>query len=138
MSKPFIYIASPYTKGDVAINTRFQMQLFDELMNSGLVWPVAPLWSHFQHLAFPRPYKDWIEYDLALLPRMDACLRMNASYQGVNTPYQESGRRHVDYFEKESAGADGEVAVFKRLGKPVFFNIPMLLHWASTEWMEAA
>src|SRR5438477_12764451 len=79
-TRPVVYIASPYSKGDPAINTHFQCQMFDRLMNDGVVWPVAPLWSHFQHTMFPRTYKDWVAYDLAMIPRYDACLRLNVEY----------------------------------------------------------
>ena len=78
--KPWVYIASPYTHGDPAINVRAQM---------GAV-PIAPLHSHFQHLFRPRPYRHWIELDLEIMQRCDACLRI-----------------------------DAEVAEFQRLGKPV-------------------
>jgi len=118
VSKPVVYIASPYTKGDVAINTRFQCEIFDQLMNEGIVWPVAPLWSHFQHTIFPRPYTDWIAYDLAMIPRYDACLRLAAI--------------HKKYVQAESSGATNEVFEFKRLNKPVFYSIENLYKWVKS------
>src|SRR5580658_4333760 len=111
MTRPIVYIASPYSKGDPAINTHFQCKVFDRLMNDSVVWPVAPLWSHFQHTTFPRPYKDWMEYDLALIPRYDACLRLNAEFPDLK------------YSESQSSGADNEVAAFKRMEKPVFYSV---------------
>jgi hypothetical protein len=116
-SKPIVYIASPYTKGDPAINARFQCQVFDELMADGKVWPYAPLWSHFQHSVFPRHYQEWIDYDLALLPRFDACLRLNSEFPALG------------YVQAQSSGADGEVALFAKLGKPVFYNKIDLYTW---------
>lgn len=118
MSKPFVYVASPYTKGDVGINTRFQCEVFDRLMNDGKVWPIVPLWSHFQHVLFPRPYQDWIDYDLALITRYDACLRLNATHAPTG------------YCQVESKGADGEVEAFKSMGKPVFYSVEDLYAWA--------
>lgn len=117
MTKPIIYIASPYTKGDPAINTHFQVQVFDRLMNDGLVWPVIPLVSHFIHLIKPRHYQDWIDYDLALLERYDGCLRLNAVHN------------ELDYYVTESSGADGEVAYFESVNKPVFYSITELYGW---------
>src|SRR2546421_5982782 len=113
-TRPVVYIASPYSKGDPAINTHFQCQVFDRLMNDGIVWPVAPLWSHFQHTMFPRKYQDWVAYDMAMIPRYDACLRLN------------SEDSQLKYTEAQSSGADNEVAEFKRLGKPVFYSIEEL------------
>jgi hypothetical protein len=115
--KPLIYIASPYTKGDVAINTRFQCEVFDELLTDGIVLPFAPLWSHFQHTVFPRHYQDWIDYDLALIPRFDACLRLKATYE------------LLAYVQNASSGADGEVDLFLELGKPVFYSKESLYSW---------
>jgi hypothetical protein len=120
--RPVVYIASPYSKGDPAINTHFQCKMFHRLMDDGIVWPVAPLWSHFQHTVFPRPYKDWVDYDLALIQRYDACLRMDAIYSETN------------YFATRSPGADGEVAEFKRLGKPVFYSVKDLYEWVEKQF----
>jgi hypothetical protein len=120
--KPVVYIASPYTKGDVAINVRFQMETVSKLMDRGLVIPVAPLLSHFLHIHSPRPYRDWIEYDLELLNVMDALLRLPAEH----TP--------TDYLMRESSGADGEERRFVELGKPVFYCIADMNSWAVSEW----
>lgn len=114
MSRPIIYIASPYTKGDPCINARFQCEIFDQMLTDGKAWPVAPLLSHFQHSVFPRHYQDWIDYDIAMLPLYDGCVRLNASYPALN------------YEIKESSGADGEVAYFLAAKKPVFFSLQAL------------
>jgi hypothetical protein len=116
--RPVVYIASAYTKGDVAVNTHFQCAMFDRLMTDGKVWPVVPLWSHFQHTVFPRPYTDWIDYDLALIPRYDACLRLTATCERLG-----------NYSQADSSGADGEVREFQRLGKPVFYGLEELYQW---------
>lgn len=116
-SRPVVYIASPYSKGDPAINTHFQCSVFDRLMNDGRVLPVAPLWSHFQHTLFPRRYEDWVSYDLALLARYDACLRLAAEVPALG------------YAVSESSGADGEVKKFEEMGKPVFRSVEELYSW---------
>lgn len=118
--KPTVYIASPYSSGDAAINTHFQCAVFDKLLNDGRVLPIAPLWSHFQHTVFPRPYQDWIKYDQELLHLYDCCLRLNA----VNT--------RAGYERSESKGADGEVKAFQEMGKPVFTSIDDLMTWVAS------
>jgi hypothetical protein len=110
-NKPWIYIASPYTKGDPAINTRFQCLQFDLLLSDGFVWPHAPLWTHFQHTLFPRPYEDWTGYDNAVIDRMDGCLRLSARHASMS------------YQVNESSGADHEVELFKLQGKPIYYSI---------------
>lgn len=121
MSKPFVYIASPYTSGDAAMNTHFQCKVFDRMLTDGRVWPIAPLWSHFQHTLFPRPYNDWLEYDKAVLARCDACIRLGAELPELN------------YREFASSGADCEVEWFRQYGKPVFFSIDELYDWIGVQ-----
>lgn len=122
MNKPTVYIASPYTRGDVAINTHFQCGIFDQLLNDGKVLPVAPLWSHFQHTLFPRPYEVWTQYDQEMLRLYDCCLRLTATFPSL------------EYSQYESAGADAEVATFRAMGKPVFPSIEELYGWVNNEW----
>ena len=92
-----VYIASPYTKGDVAVNVKKQLDCADRLMNLGFA-PYAPLMSHFQHMAHPRPYEDWIEIDKEWVLACDCVFRLPG----------------------ESSGADGEVALAKQKNIPVF------------------
>ena len=117
MKKTTVYIASPYSKGDPAMNAHFQCKVFDQLLTDGRVLPVAPLWSHFQHILFPRQYRDWINYDQQMLRLYDCCLRLNADIP------------ELGYFEERSEGADKEVKTFEAIGKPVFYSIPDLYGW---------
>ena len=100
-----VYIASPYTLGDVAVNVKFQMDIANELMDLGYT-PFVPLYSHFQHMAHPRPYKDWINIDLVWVLACDCLLRLGG----------------------ESSGADGEVLVAKKHNIPVFYSIDELIN----------
>lgn len=119
--RPFVYVASPYTGGSPGLNVHFQCSVFNMLMDDGIVFPVVPLWSHFQHLVFPRPYEDWLGYDLAQIERgIDAVLRLVA----VN--------KEMNYVQAASPGADREVKKAEELGIPVFTNIADLYHWVRT------
>lgn len=95
-----VYIASPYTKGDVAVNVKAQLDCADDLMSFGYA-PFAPLYSHFQHMAHPRPYEDWIKLDLEWVKVCDCLLRLPG----------------------DSTGADGEVQFAEELGIPVFYSV---------------
>ena len=121
MKKPLVYVASAYTKGDVAVNVRFQCEQFDDLVGDGIVTPLVPLWSHFQHTLFPRPYKDWVQYDNEIIPRCDALLRLDV--------IQTVGGQ--GYFQCESSGADAEVALAVSLGIPVFYSVGELYQWVN-------
>lgn len=98
-----VYIASPYTNGDVAVNVKRQLDCVDELMTLGFA-PYAPLYSHFQHLVHPRPYSDWVEIDFEWVDACDCLLRLPG----------------------ESVGADNEVVLALGLSKPVFYSIDAL------------
>ena len=99
------------------MNAHFQCKVFDQLLDDGKVLPVAPLWSHFQHILFPRPYQDWVNYDQSMLSLYDCCLRLDAELPDV------------PYLEKESKGADAEVQTFLKMGKPVFYTLDDLYRW---------
>ena len=101
-----VYIASPYTLGDIAVNVKLQIDTVDELMNLGFA-PFAPLYSHFQHMAHPRHYQDWIDVDLEWVKVCDCVLRIGG----------------------ESKGAEGEVELAKQLDKPVFYDIESLMKY---------
>ena len=95
-----IYIASPYTIGDVALNVRKVLLVADRLMSKGHS-PYVPHLSHFQHLVCPRPYQDWLDLDFEWLKVCDCVLRL----------------------EGESKGADQEVELAKSLGIKVIYNV---------------
>jgi hypothetical protein len=95
-----IYLASPYTNGDTAINIRTQIEVANKLIDLGFC-PFLPLLSHFQHMIFPRVYEDWLKLDLEWLEQCDCILRL----------------------EGESKGADLEVLYAKEKNIPVFYSI---------------
>lgn len=99
-----VYIASPYTKGDVAVNVKRQLDCFNQLVDLGFA-PFAPLWSHFQHLVHPRPYQDWLDLDLLWIDVMDVVLRLDG----------------------ESLGADNEVKHATSKNIPVVYTIEQLI-----------
>ena len=101
-----VYLASPYTLGDVAVNVKLQIDTVDELMNYGFA-PFAPLYSHFQHMSHPRSYQDWIDIDMEWVRVCDCLLRLGG----------------------ESKGAEDEIKLAKSLGMPVFYSIKELLDW---------
>lgn len=92
-----IYVAGPYTHGDVAVNVRKAISMAHELARRGFA-PYVPHLSHFWHLVYPRPYREWMALDRVWLVQCDAVLRL----PGL------------------SPGADEEVAVAAQLGMPVY------------------
>ncbi len=104
-----IYIAGPYSQGDVAQNVRAAYEAANALADLGFA-PFVPHHTHFWHMLFPRPYEDWLKLDLEFLPCCDAVLRLSGP----------------------SSGADGEVMRAESLGIPVFRDRDSLVrHFAS-------
>lgn len=99
-----VYIASPYTKGDVAVNVKVQLDMADQLMNYGFA-PFVPLYSHFQHMAHPRNHRDWMDLDLEWLAMCNCVLRLPG----------------------KSAGADEEVALALKLNIPIYYSLGELI-----------
>lgn len=100
-----VYIASPYTKGDVAVNVCKSLETADKLLELGFI-PYAPLLTHFWHLISPKPVYVWYALDNEWVKRCDCVLRLPG----------------------ESTGADAEVELAKSLGIPVYFDIKELMN----------
>ncbi len=103
-----LYVAGPYTKPDPIENVHKTLRVASDLLDTGYVIPVVPHLTLVWHLVTPRPYEQWLEYDLALLARCDALLRIPG----------------------ESSGADGEEAWARDHDMPVFYFIPHAVEWA--------
>lgn len=102
-----VYVAGPYTKGDVAVNVREAILAGGRIYDAGMV-PFVPHLTHFWHTVAPRPYEDWLRLDMEWLRVCDALLRLPG----------------------DSSGADKEVAEAVRLGLPCFEYHADLLAWA--------
>lgn len=100
-----IYVAGPYSQGDVAINVRKAYEAADRLASLGFA-PFVPHSTHFWHMLFPRPYDFWLELDNQFLPLCEGVLRL----PGL------------------SRGADKEVNLAKTLNIPVFTDIGDLVN----------
>ncbi len=96
-----IYIAAPYTLGDVAENVRFACEIGDEILKKGHI-PFVPHLTHFWHFLSPKPWEEWLRIDNAILDECDALLRVGGG---------------------ESKGADLEVQRAKDLGIPVYYSL---------------
>lgn len=94
-----VYVAGPYTQGDVALNVRRAIEAGHLLLEAGHI-PYIPHLTHFWHLVFPRPYEDWLDLDNKWLPMCHGVLRLAG----------------------ESSGADKEVALAVELKMPVFLE----------------
>lgn len=101
-----VYVAGPYTLGDVALNIRNAMEAGNRLIEAGYV-PYIPHLSHFQHMIYPQKYEKWLELHLEWVNVCDALIRLPG----------------------ESKGADREVEYAQHIHKPVFFSVNIFLTW---------
>lgn len=95
-----IYVAAPYSLGDLVSNVRFACEVGDKILAKGHI-PFIPHLSHFWHFVSPKSYEEWLRIDRAFIPRCDALLRVDG----------------------KSPGADMEVDLAKRLGVPIYYSL---------------
>jgi hypothetical protein len=96
----FIYVAGPYTLGDVAMNVRDAIGYGTAIRKLGH-FPYVPHLTHFWHFLDPQPYDFWIALDNGWLHRCDAIIRIPGP----------------------SAGADAELARARKLGLLEFADL---------------
>lgn len=99
-----IYVAGPYTQGDVGQNVANSIDICDELLTLGY-YPFCPHLTHFWHIKRPHRYEKWMDYDKEWLKQCDAVLRMQGN----------------------SSGADKEVELANIIDIPVYYDIDTLL-----------
>lgn len=95
-----IFVAGPYTSGDVAQNVRNAVLAANLLTQVGYI-PYVPHLTHFWHLLCPHPIGFWYHLHLDWLEACDCLLRLPG----------------------ESIGADREVERALELGIPVYLKI---------------
>ena len=92
-----IYVAGPYTKGDVAVNVRNAILAGNNVAALGHT-PFIPHLTHFWHMLYPKEIDFWYKQDIEWLKACDALLRLSG----------------------ESHGADEEVRIARELGLPIY------------------
>lgn len=78
-----VYIAGPYTKGDIALNIRHAIEAGDEVLKLGHT-PYIPHLNHFWHLVCPGAYKQWLALDLKWLETCHALIRLPGESVGAD------------------------------------------------------
>lgn len=101
-----VYVAGPYTKGDVALNVKNAIITGDKLSELGYI-PFIPHFSHFWHMLLPHGYQFWMDYDKQWLLSCDCLLRIPG----------------------ESSGADQEIKDAVQNGIKVFYSITGMEHY---------
>lgn len=101
--KTRVYIAGPYSKGDVAVNVKNAYEMADKIALIGL-YPFVPHHTHFWHMLFPKKYEFWLDQDNAFLDVCNCLIRIPG----------------------DSNGADLEVGRAREINIPVFYSFEEL------------
>lgn len=111
----WVYIAGPYTHDDPIENARKAILAAEEVQ-SAMPWllPIVPHNNLIWNLVAPHSLEHYYAYDLRILERCDALLRIPGF----------------------SPGADAEVAFAKDLDIPCFWEMKDLFVWAA-EYVES-
>jgi hypothetical protein len=89
----FVYIASPYTKGDQQQNVDNAIDASERISAMGHI-PYNPLLTHYWELRHHHPYRFWMDIDLAWLAKCDCILRLPGESHGAD--------EEVEYAEKHA------------------------------------
>jgi hypothetical protein len=92
-----VYIAGPYTNGDVAINVRNAILAGQQVFEAGH-YPFIPHLTHFWHLICPAPYEQWIAIDLEWLPDCQALIRLPGASSGADNEVQAALDRGISVY----------------------------------------
>ena len=95
-----VYVAGPYTKGNVEQNVLNAIDASSELISIGLA-PFCPHLSHYLDQVHPHSWKQWMDIDIEFLRDCDIVLRLPG----------------------ESKGADLEVETANKAGIPISYSI---------------
>lgn len=112
--RPRVYIAGPYTHGDVMVNIRAAVQAAERVFAWGGA-PYVPHLTGFWHFISPHEHAYWLTLDCEWLAVCDVVLRL----PGL------------------SPGADQEEDIAARLGIPVVPDLAGFLRWLNSEWLPA-
>ena len=83
MLNPKIYIAGPYTKGDVVLNVRNALDVAEYVASLGAV-PFVPHLTHFWHLVHPHDWEFWMKYDEHWLEACPGLIRIKGESKGAD------------------------------------------------------
>jgi hypothetical protein len=89
-----IYVAGPYTHGDVAVNVRNAMEAGLMIINAGHA-PYVPHLSHFLHMQEPQSYETWLEMDMVWVDTCDALVRLPGYSPGADREVARAEERKI-------------------------------------------
>lgn len=95
--KPRVYVAGPYSTGDVAENVHAAIYVANRLAGMGCA-PFCPHLSHFWHMIYHQPWTFWLEQDLQWLACCDALVRLPGPSAGASIEVNQARRLDLPVF----------------------------------------
>jgi hypothetical protein len=92
MSRKLLYVAGPYTRPDPVANTHAVCRVAMEIYERTEWCPVVPHLSLLWHAVTPRGERHWLDYDLHLMRRCDAVVRLPGESPGADAEIVEAVR----------------------------------------------
>jgi len=93
-----VYIAGPYTGGDVGANVHEAMEVASALLSAGYAF-YCPHLSHFVHIQHPQPYERWMALDIAWLEVCAAVIRIPGHSPGADREVEFAVKRGIPVVE---------------------------------------
>lgn len=78
-----IYIAAPYTQGNIALNVRRAIFAGETVLYHGHT-PFIPHLTHLWDLLCPKSWNEWMEIDKVYLSKCDGLLRLPGDSKGAD------------------------------------------------------
>lgn len=103
-----VYIASPYTQGDIEENVRKSLEMADELLVHHFI-PYPPLLTHYWHQISPKAWEVWLAMDKAILLRCNCVLRMPGFSVGANEEVEFAEKHAIPVYYSLEELLKGEV-----------------------------
>ncbi len=100
-SKPTIYIAGPYSKGDNVRNIRRAITISDQLAVRG-IYPFIPHLTGCWDFLLPHEYEFWMDYDAVWLLKCDALLRMVGDSVGAEREEKTAAANGMYVFHEKN------------------------------------
>lgn len=98
--KPLVYIAGPITLPDPFVNVHHAAIVNRGLLADGLVTPFMPQWSVLAAMITPDvSYTQWLAYDLEIIDRCDALLRLDGKSSGAEVEVEHAQNRGIPVFK---------------------------------------
>src|SRR5665213_2523774 len=95
--RPLVYLAGPYSSQPVT-NTNKAIHMAEDIQSSGLVTVVVPHLNLLWDMLCSHTDEYWYSYDLSLLARCDALLRIVGKSPGADNEISYAMEKHIPVF----------------------------------------